>query len=254
MQEQEAVNKHWSDSSDNYDDIIKDELNSFRVQGWKRLFSKELGEDKKHVLDTGCGPGFFSIVLSECGYDVTGIDASECMLQKAKKNAKEYNADVKLMLMDCHEMDFPDNTFDAAVSRNLTHTLIDHKKVYENWFRVLKPSGILLIFDANWHLPFASRDMFLECMSLKRRCIEKYGSDFSGNTKYEPDKDLEYFNQKQKHRLGDLLRPDFDVGLLVGTGFTDISYDRDITCGLWDSKEELIYANTPLFMIKAIKA
>ena len=36
----------------------------------------------------------------------------------------------------------------------MTHALREHKTVYAQWLRVLKPEGILLIFDANWHLPY----------------------------------------------------------------------------------------------------
>ena len=31
------------------------------------------------------------------------------------------------------------------ISRNLTHTLRDHKQVYKEWLRVLKPGGTLFI-------------------------------------------------------------------------------------------------------------
>ena len=54
------------------------------------------------------------------------------------------------------------------------------------------------------------------------------------------------------HPLGLLKRPDFDIGVLRGVGFDDVTYDRDITEELWDDKEKLIFGNTPMFMIRAV--
>ena len=36
------------------------------------------------ILDIGTGPGFFSIIISRAGYQVTAIDYTEEMLKKAK--------------------------------------------------------------------------------------------------------------------------------------------------------------------------
>ena len=48
-------------------------------------------------------------------------------------------------------------------------------------------------------------------------------------------------------------RPDWDLGLLEGLGYVNICTERDITEELWDEKEQLLYGNTPMFMIRAEK-
>ena len=53
--------------------------------------------------------------------------------------------------------------------------------------------------------------------------------------------------------MGDIRRPDWDVGLLQGLGFSEVTYERDITSELWDEKEKLIYGHTPRFMLRAVK-
>ena len=251
--EQEKINAHWSNSSANYDRIIHDELASFRAEGWQKLIAAQVGNRTGlEVLDCGCGPAFFTILLSKAGYRVTGIDAAEGMLRKARQNVAEYSVDARILEMDCHELSFPDDTFDLVVSRNVTHALRRHAVVYAEWLRVLKPGGTLLIFDANWHLPFSSPELFREAMEREKRCIEVYGSDFSGNTVFDEKAEFSEKNRKP-HPLGDLRRPDWDCGILLATGFRDISYDRDITGPLWDDKEKLIYGNTPMFMLRARK-
>ncbi len=253
-QEQEKINRRWTEGSDNYDRIIHDELNSFRVAEWRKLISVQAGNlEGLEVLDCGCGPGFFTIILSEAGSRVTAIDASDGMLEKARRNLREQGGDARLLKMDCHDLTFSDNSFDLVLSRNLTHTLLDHVRVYSQWFRVLKPGGTLLIFDANWHLPLVSEDMFRESMEREKKGIEIYGSDFSGNTVFD-EETAEFSPRRERgHRLGDLHRPDWDCGILKALGFREISYDRDITESLWDEKEKLIYGNTPLFMLRAKK-
>ena len=252
--EQKAINEHWTKGSENYDKIIHDELSSFRAEGWQKLIAAQVGQRQGlEVLDCGCGPAFFTILLSRAGYRVTSIDAADGMLEKARRNVEEYGVDAQILEMDCHALSFPDNSFDLVVSRNVTHALLDHVQVYKEWLRVLKPGGVLLIFDANWHLPLSSEAWFKETMERERKCIEVYGSDFSGNTSFDEDRSRKFY-ESERHRLGDLLRPDWDCGILQAMEYQEISYDRDITGPLWDEKEKLIYGHTPMFMIRAVKS
>ena len=254
IQDQKMINELWNRGSSNYNQIIHDELASFRVKRWQKKISEQIGNrEGLKVLDCGCGPAFFTIILAWTGHQVIGIDTAEGMLQAARQNVAEYQADAEILEMDCHELDFPDNTFDLVVSRNVTHTLRDHPTVYREWLRVLKPDGVLLIFDANWHLPQASESMFLESQDRCRKCIELYGSDFSGNTVFDENAEFAVEN-KTPHPLGDLLRPDWDCGILQAVGFENITYDRNIIDELWDDKEKLIYGNTPMFMVRAVKS
>ena len=251
--EQKAINERWTKGSDNYNKIIHDELASFRTEGWRKLIAAQTGNRPGlEVLDCGCGPAFFTILLAGARYRVTGIDAAEGMLEKARANMAEFGVEAQILEMDCHELTFPDNRFDLVVSRNVTHALRDHVTVYREWLRVLRPGGVLLIFDANWHLPHSSEEAYREAMERERKAIEVYGSDFSGNTVF--DENAEFAPGKRRpHPLGDLHRPDWDCGILQAVGFEDITFDRDITGPLWDDKEKLVYGNTPMFMLRSVK-
>ena len=249
--DQEQINREWSESSANYDSIIFDELNSFRPAVWQKQILSHFPPDRElEILDIGCGPGFFSIILSQMGHHVTGIDAAEGMLEKARGNVARVGAKASILQMDANDLDFPDNTFDLIVSRNVTHTLLDHTIAYREWKRVLKDGGLLLIYDANWHHLGTVPEVQAQYIEDWKQCVRTFGSDFNGNT--DPD-GQPHVGEEENHPLRDYMRPDYDIGILKAIGFSEITIDRDITGPLWDDKEKLLYATTPMFEICAKK-
>lgn len=248
--EQEKINAHWSAASDNYSRIIHDELGSFRVVSWLRRITKHAPQkDVLDVLDAGCGPGFFSIILSRVGHRVVGLDGAEGMLRHAAGIAREYGVSPLFVQGDCHALPFADESFDLVISRNVTHALRDHKKVYAEWHRVLRPGGRLLIFDANWHLLHCDEKLIEEFSRREEECFRLYGSNFSAGGSRESEE----YKKRPPHRLGSAQRPQWDVPLLENAGFTDVFFEENIIEELWDDKEKLLYGATPLFMISATK-
>ncbi len=66
------------------------------------------------VLDIGCGTGRHSIVLASRGYRMTGVDLSENMLSRARKNASARGVHVDFIRRDARELGFRAE-FDAAI-------------------------------------------------------------------------------------------------------------------------------------------
>jgi len=111
---------------------------------------------------------------------------------------------------------------------------------------------VVLFFDANWHLVKLPGTLYKQYLNNVRACIKKYGSDYSGRT--DPDiVNNENFRVTPPNLLGNLQRPDWDVGLLNGLDFSEISYERDIIDELWADKVKLIFGTTPMFMIRTTK-
>lgn len=44
----------------------------------------------KRVLDVGCGPGLYSVILAKAGADVVGVDFADEMIQIARSKAEEF--------------------------------------------------------------------------------------------------------------------------------------------------------------------
>ena len=59
------------------------------------------------MLDVGCGPGFFSVLLAKAGFAVTAFDASAEMLKKARERANVMGAYIDAVLGDAQILPLP---------------------------------------------------------------------------------------------------------------------------------------------------
>ena len=91
MLTQEQINEDWTVRSDNYNNYVEEEFATNRPEKWLELIESQAPAERPlRILDAGCGPGFFSVLLSKAGHHVTGIDGSEGMLAYARKNVAHY--------------------------------------------------------------------------------------------------------------------------------------------------------------------
>lgn len=88
-------------------------------------------------------------MLAKAGYAVTAFDASTEMLRMACERASATGVCIDAVLGDAQLLPFADSTFDCVCSRNLVWNLELPQTAYREWLRVLKPGGVLLIFDGN---------------------------------------------------------------------------------------------------------
>ncbi|MEJ2296032.1 MAG: class I SAM-dependent methyltransferase, partial [Candidatus Lokiarchaeota archaeon] len=98
------------------------------------------------VLDAGCGNGAYSRYLSE-KFEVTGLDISENQIELAHQNAPK----AKFICIDITKVEFPDDFFDGIFS---FYTIIhiprdEHYNLLENFYRILKNDGVVLL---NFHI------------------------------------------------------------------------------------------------------
>ena len=237
--------KRWSDGED-YNRYIIEELNSFRKNAWKKQITDHFNEKKGlHILDVGTGPGFLACILAEEGHKVTAIDNSEGMLSHAKENALSLGVSPEFLLMDVNVLSFSDDTFDIIVTRNVTWTLEYPERVYEEFRRILKPQGMLLIYDANWHLHFYDDELMKKVRQREQDYFEKYG-----RREVVCEDDKEYFDSAPLTRI---FRPIWDIGILKDKMGMKVSVQEDIGQYLYEQWEKELYGESPLFEICAVK-
>jgi len=144
-----SIQKYWDWRSLSYPrDADKSEAVAER---WETLLAGLVsGAPGRRAIDVGTGTGQFAVYLAKLGFRVTGIDISEKMIQKAREHAERCNLDIDFQLQDAENLLFRDSTFDVVVSRNLLWTLPDPGKALQEWRRVLKPAGALIVSDGMW--------------------------------------------------------------------------------------------------------
>lgn len=249
------IQKYWTHRSSGYSKVNQDELNGCQKANWTRFLQKEIHQQFPHrrpedikVLDIGCGPGFFSIILAELGYQVTAIDYTEAMLLQARKNAGILAEYISFFQMDAQNLQFPDRTFDAVISRNLTWNLEYPGQAYASWCRVLKKRGLLLNFDANWYGYLFNEQKRAE-YERDRAAVEARGlEDHYTCTDIDTMEAIAY-----QMPLSPVSRPEWDVQALRRLPGLDVSSEENVGERLWSETEKINYAATPMFMVRAIK-
>ena len=95
------------------------------------------------ILDVGCGDGYFDARIASAGAQVVGIDIHPSRLAFA--NRHNHSPSIEYRSMDAEQLEFPDNTFDKAISFCVIEHFSNEVKVLQNIARVLKPGGRLVL-------------------------------------------------------------------------------------------------------------
>ncbi|PXV85720.1 methyltransferase family protein [Lachnotalea glycerini] len=249
MDMNKRIKNYWEGEAAVYSEGIEEELMGFQRKAWREIILENSPDYLKenealNILDIGTGPGFFPIILSEAGHNVTAIDITENMIRYAKENLKKEGLTAQLQTMNSQSLDFKDNTFDMAICRNITWTLDDPYSAYQEWFRVLKPGGKLLIFDACWYLYLFDEELKKKHEENQKRIKEKYLRDIHEH------KDPEEGDALGKSLfMSDKYRPQWDLKALIEIGFSKVFATVDITKRVWDDFGRELNGDTPQFMV-----
>jgi SAM-dependent methyltransferase len=116
------------------------------------------------VLDLCCGPGLHAVAFALRGFDVTGVDLSDFLLNKARQRASDNKVSVRWIHDDMRSFQ-ESQSFDLAC--NLTTSLgyfedeDENLRVLRNVYQSLRPGGVFLIdivgkevFARNWRPVF----------------------------------------------------------------------------------------------------
>jgi phosphatidylethanolamine/phosphatidyl-N-methylethanolamine N-methyltransferase len=141
--EQDFVENVYDKLAKVYDLFFGPTLHPGRLQAIERM-NIQPGE---RVLEVGVGTGI-NLSLYPRQADVTGIDFSSSMLEKARERAARPDAaPVRLLQMDAAAMRFADDSFDIVYAPYLISVVPDPVKVAQDMRRVCRPGGRIIFLN-----------------------------------------------------------------------------------------------------------
>lgn len=149
----------------------------------------------KTVLDVATGTGRFALDLAERGADVTGVDISAEMLDRARAKAAERDLDVEFGEGDARDLAFEADAFDLVTAGRFLHLVPDQEPFVREMARVARDRvaydyfstwSLRILYDwllpmgSHLHRPRAVRQMLrglgLDGIQETRRMFVPYGA------------------------------------------------------------------------------
>lgn len=153
-------------------------------QHWRKKLCAFL-PDRPHlrVLDCATGTGDQIIALMEKGQQISsvvGVDLAKAMVKIAREKIgkKEYADKVDLQIASALALPFPDQSFDCVTISFGIRNVTDMMAAFQEFRRVLRPKGRLLILEGT-----VPRKKWLRSAHLfyLRHCLPKIGGALSRN-------------------------------------------------------------------------
>lgn len=161
------------------------------------------------ILDIACGTGFGSHLLAKQGYQVHGADLSKSTIDLCQKAFKWPS--LQFLTADATALPFPDAYFDAVISFETIEHTTQYEKVLQEFKRVLKPGGRILISTPNIRInspdgvvrnPYHTQEWnYEELKALLKSVYQEahiYGQQYK---RYKQTKGLRYFIGKRVEQL-----------------------------------------------------
>ncbi len=99
------------------------------------------------VLDLACGPGRYAVPFAKAGFQVTGVDRTRFLLDKARERATREGATIEWVEQDMRQFCRP-SAFDLALNLFTSFGYFDdraeNRRVLENILTSLKPGGVFV--------------------------------------------------------------------------------------------------------------
>jgi SAM-dependent methyltransferase len=100
------------------------------------------------LLDVGCGSGQLALMASRDGFDTTGVDIAENLIERARERAAAESLNARFEVGDAEALPFPDASFDVVVSLIGAMFAPRPELVAQEMLRVCIPGGTIAM--GNW--------------------------------------------------------------------------------------------------------
>ncbi|NOZ04995.1 MAG: methyltransferase domain-containing protein [Chloroflexi bacterium] len=144
MQYQTTVTQSRYDRIAPFYDLMEWFTERARFQEWRQLLWSRIPAGP--VLEVGVGTGK-NMPFYPPDAQITAVDLSERMLQRATNRARELGLNVDLRQMDAQQLEFPDDSFDAVVTTFVFCSVPDPVQGLRELGRVVKPDGDIWLLE-----------------------------------------------------------------------------------------------------------
>ncbi len=146
----QQVAAHWDRRAAHFDEDFGHSIRTPAERAaWDRILDLVLaGRGVLDALDAGCGTGFLTFELVARGHHVTGVDFAPAMIAEARRKAAERSLSIRFEEADAERLPFPPGSFDLTLSRHVLWTLPHPEAAIDEWMRVLRPGGRLVVVDS----------------------------------------------------------------------------------------------------------
>ncbi|MFF7793278.1 methyltransferase domain-containing protein [Streptomyces sp. NPDC007991] len=139
----------WDARAASFDEEPDHGLRDPKVRGaWAARLRSWLPGRAGDVLDLGCGTGSLSLLASEQGHRVTGVDLSPAMVALARE--KPAGRDAVFLVGDAAAPPVGEQRFDAVLVRHVLWALPDPGRALRHWAGLLRPGGRLVLVEGVW--------------------------------------------------------------------------------------------------------
>src|ERR1700742_1481437 len=148
-----------SDATDTHSASIRDEF-AHQADAFARSPTMSLAETLDAVVELvpedgaarwaelACGPGLIARAMAPRVGSVLGLDLTPAMVEKARAEATAAGVEnVSFEIGDATALDFPDDSFDGAITRFSLHHIPAPVRVLEEMRRVVRPGGLVVVSD-----------------------------------------------------------------------------------------------------------
>ena len=110
----------------------------------------EPGRIYANILDVGCGRGKSICLLDERFHPqrIVALDPDAQMLREAEVLGAQCNSRVTLLRTSATDTQLPDTAFDMVFCHQTFHHIADQESAMREFYRVLKPGGVLLFAES----------------------------------------------------------------------------------------------------------
>jgi len=137
----------WDDEARTFDEAADHGLRDPEVRAaWRDLLRDLLPPAPARVADLGCGTGSLALLLTEEGYDVTGVDVSPEMIRQARAKAPQ----ATFVEADASAPPLEPAAYDVVLSRHVLWAMRDPARTLSRWQTLLAPSGRLVLVEGSW--------------------------------------------------------------------------------------------------------